>query len=99
MSEPLATRRQEREQVHDEAMWERVTSGQRLTEQIRCPSVVLRETREAGDEFLVGNDAAKRGEFHGAHRLARLLVWKGLGARRRKLGAMPPSRMRTEERA
>ena len=45
------------------------------------------------------NEAAKRGEFHEAHRLARLLAGRGLGARRRKLGALPVSQVRTEERA
>ena len=39
------------------------------------------------------------GEVYQARRLGGLLAWRGLGARRRKLGALPVSQVRTEERA
>ena len=46
------------------------------------------------------NEAAKRGEVHQARSLSTLLAWRGLGVRRRKkLGALPVSQVRSEERA
>ena len=44
------------------------------------------------------NEAAQRGGFHEAHRLARRLAGKGKGPRRRKLEALPVTCRRTEER-
>ena len=90
LSTLLAKRRQEREKLPGAAMWDRVTQGEKLTEHIRRLSVVLWLAKRRHD----------RQERHPARTAQRtLLAGRGLGARRRKLGALPSSHLRTEERA
>ena len=77
----------------------------KMTKRIRRISVTLRLAKrryEKDKKRILSeqlSEAATREEFHDAQGMARLLTGRGPGARRRVLGALPASRLHTEERA
>ena len=98
--ESLARRGQQRDRAHSVA----ITTPIKFTEEIRRLSAVQRLAKRRHDKDKRSvlsdqlNQAARRGEVHEAHRLARLPAGKRMDARRRWHVALPASRSSVQER-